>query len=209
MDGWSRARTRSPPSGRSPRLLASHADAQAPDLYVNSCYDEDTQEIAAFEELVGAHGGWGDGRSRACCWHPSSLLPHASTSSAPSSSTEPSSACWRVVGQRHGLLGRDDDMTSTRSGWLRPAATLVGVLVVFFTFPGRTAWSDAAFVLSVLAMVTGTVVLAWAITGHVRRQLRGDSDDLQSLVMLLALVLVVFAFGFYALERSNPVRSWG
>ena len=56
-------------------------------------------------------------------------------------------------------------MKGTRSRWLRPAATLVGVLVVFFTFPGRTAWSDSAFVFSVLAMVTGTVVLAWAITG--------------------------------------------
>jgi voltage-gated potassium channel len=100
-------------------------------------------------------------------------------------------------------------MTSARSGWLRPVAALVGMVVVFFTVPGRTAWSDSAFILSVLAMVAGTVVLAWAITSHVRRQLRGDSDDLQSLVMLLALVLVVFAFGFYTLERSNPGQVAG
>jgi voltage-gated potassium channel len=95
-------------------------------------------------------------------------------------------------------------MTGTRSGWHRPAATLVGVVVVYFTVPGRLEWSDSAFVLSVLAMLAGTVLLAWAITSHVRRQLRGDADDLQSLVMLLALVLVVFAFGFYALERADP-----
>jgi voltage-gated potassium channel len=100
-------------------------------------------------------------------------------------------------------------MTSPRSGWLRPVAALIGVVVVFFTVPGRTAWSDSAFILSVLAMVAGTVVLAWAITSHVRRQLRGDSDDLQSLVMLLALVLMVFAFGFYTLERSDPGQVVG
>ena len=100
-------------------------------------------------------------------------------------------------------------MTRDRSGWLRPAAALVGVVVLYFTVPGRVDWSDSAFVLSVFAMMTGTVVLAWAITSHVRRQLSGDADDLQSLVMLLALVLVVFAFGFYALERTDPGQVVG
>ena len=42
-----------------------------------------------------------------------------------------------------------------------------------------------------------------------RSQLRGDADDLQTLVMFLALVLVVFAFGFYALERSDPGQVAG
>jgi hypothetical protein len=43
-----------------PRLVATATEmAEAPDVYVNSSYDPDTGEIAAFEELVGAHGGLG------------------------------------------------------------------------------------------------------------------------------------------------------
>jgi alkylhydroperoxidase/carboxymuconolactone decarboxylase family protein YurZ len=91
-----------------------------------------------------------------------------------------------------------------RSGWLRPAATLAGVLLLYFTVPGRVSWSDGGFLASVLLMVAGVGLLAWAIVGQVRRQLTGDANDLHSLVMLLALVLVVFAFGFYLLEQSRP-----
>jgi hypothetical protein len=88
-------------------------------------------------------------------------------------------------------------------------AALAGLVVIFFTVPGRVAWSDSAFVVSVLALVAGTVLLAWAITSHVRRQLRGEADDLQSLVMLLALVLVVFSFGFFGLEQTDPGQVAG
>jgi hypothetical protein len=88
-------------------------------------------------------------------------------------------------------------------------AALAGLVVIFFTVPGRVAWSDSAFIVSVLALVAGTVVLAWAITSHVRRQLRGEADDLQSLVMLLALVLVVFSFGFFGLEQTDPGQVSG
>jgi voltage-gated potassium channel len=95
-------------------------------------------------------------------------------------------------------------MTRRASGWHRPAATLLGLLVVYFAFPDKVIWSNAAFLLSVLGMAIGTVVLAWAITGQVRRHLSGDADDLQALVALLALVLVLFAFGFYTLERASP-----
>src|SRR3954453_5286076 len=43
-----------------PRLVATAtAMAKAPDVYVNSSYDESTGEGAAFEGLVGAHGGLG------------------------------------------------------------------------------------------------------------------------------------------------------
>lgn len=42
----------------------------APDLYVNSCFDPDTQEVAAFEELVGCHGGVGGWQTQGTLVHP-------------------------------------------------------------------------------------------------------------------------------------------
>ncbi len=42
----------------------------APDIYVNSMYDPQTDEVAAFEELVGSHGGVGGWQTRAVLIHP-------------------------------------------------------------------------------------------------------------------------------------------
>ena len=38
---------------------------EAPDLYLNSCVDDVTLDVAAFEPLVGAHGGLGGWQDRA------------------------------------------------------------------------------------------------------------------------------------------------
>ena len=43
----------------------------APDIYVNSMYDPVLDEVAAFEELVGCHGGVGGWQTRAVLVHPS------------------------------------------------------------------------------------------------------------------------------------------
>ena len=48
---------------------------EAPDLYVNSIYDPATEEIAAFEGLVGAHGGLGGWQDRGMLLAPVELLP--------------------------------------------------------------------------------------------------------------------------------------
>jgi hypothetical protein len=48
--------------------IASFEDA--PDIYVNSLYDERNQEVAAFEELVGCHGGLGGWQTQAMIVHP-------------------------------------------------------------------------------------------------------------------------------------------
>jgi len=48
---------------------------EAPDLYVNSTVDAQTLDVAAFEDLVGAHGGLGGGQDRAVLLAPSDLLP--------------------------------------------------------------------------------------------------------------------------------------
>ena len=39
---------------------------EAPDIYVNSLLDPGTDEVAAFEGLVGCHGGLGGWQDRAC-----------------------------------------------------------------------------------------------------------------------------------------------
>lgn len=46
-------------------VLRAAASAAAPDIYVNSLVDPGTDEVAAFEELVGCHGGLGGWQDRA------------------------------------------------------------------------------------------------------------------------------------------------
>jgi uncharacterized membrane protein YvlD (DUF360 family) len=43
------------------------------DLLINSAYDRDLQEVAAFEELVGSHGGMGGPQNRPFLLHPAEL----------------------------------------------------------------------------------------------------------------------------------------
>ncbi|HVQ19081.1 MAG TPA: alkaline phosphatase family protein, partial [Actinomycetes bacterium] len=45
--------------------------ANAPDLYLNSMWDEESGEVAAFEGLVGCHGGLGGWQDKALLIHPS------------------------------------------------------------------------------------------------------------------------------------------
>ena len=45
----------------------------APDIYINSFYDIETNEVAAFEELIGGHGGLGGNQTRPFILHPKAL----------------------------------------------------------------------------------------------------------------------------------------
>ncbi|HEU4491743.1 MAG TPA: phage holin family protein [Jiangellales bacterium] len=60
-----------------PRLVADLrrvADySNAPDLYVHGAYDPETGEVAAFEELVGSHGGSGGWQEEGLLLHPADL----------------------------------------------------------------------------------------------------------------------------------------
>lgn len=58
------------PHARSDMLRVAQFD-NAPDIYLNSMYDPVTDEVAAFEELVGCHGGAGGWQTRAILVHPS------------------------------------------------------------------------------------------------------------------------------------------
>jgi len=58
------------------RLVATAtAMAEAPDVYVNSSYNRDTGEVAAFEGLVGAHGGLGGWQEQGMLVAPVALHP--------------------------------------------------------------------------------------------------------------------------------------
>jgi len=51
--------------------------ANVGDIVLNSCLDPDTQEVAAFEELVGSHGGLGGWQTRAFVLYPADWQPPA------------------------------------------------------------------------------------------------------------------------------------
>lgn len=55
-------------------LLSATAMRQAPDVYVNSALDPDTGDVAAFEPLVGCHGGFGGWQDSAFVLGPTHLL---------------------------------------------------------------------------------------------------------------------------------------
>jgi len=55
-------------------VLRAATMAEAPDIYVNSLVD-DLDEVAAFEGLVGCHGGLGGWQDRAMLVHPTALRP--------------------------------------------------------------------------------------------------------------------------------------
>ncbi len=54
-----------------PHLLRTDKFEYVPDILVNSFYNPDKNEVAAFEELVGSHGGLGGGQSRPFIMYPS------------------------------------------------------------------------------------------------------------------------------------------
>jgi voltage-gated potassium channel len=87
--------------------------------------------------------------------------------------------------------------------WLHHFVSLVGLVVVFYAVPVTGLTLSGRTVLSVLLTLLGVAGLGWAIISQVRRQLRSAPDaGIQSVVMLLELVIVVFALGYYVLERS-------
>lgn len=97
-----------------------------------------------------------------------------------------------------------------RRAWLRHLLALVGMVVIFYTVPLGALSLSGRTGASVAMTLVGVGCLGWAITAQVRRQLMpGQDADLQSLVMLLEMVAVVFALGYYVLEQSAPGQVAG
>jgi len=54
-------------------LLRADAFPDAPDIYINSFYNAENNEVAAFEELIGCHGGLGGYQTRPFLLYPAEL----------------------------------------------------------------------------------------------------------------------------------------
>jgi uncharacterized membrane protein YvlD (DUF360 family) len=59
------------PPGAADHIRRTDGFPHCPDIVVNSTYWTDTDEVAAFEELVGSHGGMGGGQSKPFALYPS------------------------------------------------------------------------------------------------------------------------------------------
>lgn len=95
-------------------------------------------------------------------------------------------------------------MTGTSSDWRRPVISFGGLLVAYYAIPTDRS-ANNPFILGLVVTVIAVIVLGWAIVGQIRRQLRGDQDvRLQTLLILIELSAVVFALGFFWLERTRP-----
>jgi hypothetical protein len=60
-----------------PDMLRCASFEHAPDIYLNSFVDPSSGEVAAFEELVGCHGGLGGWQTQPLLVHPSGWLIEA------------------------------------------------------------------------------------------------------------------------------------
>ncbi len=86
---------------------------------------------------------------------------------------------------------------------------VLGMLVVFYAVPVSNQDSAVRVALSLLFTLVGVVALGWAILGQLRRQLHSRSEDIHTLLMLLPLVAMVFALGFYVLDEHSSSQLSG
>jgi voltage-gated potassium channel len=85
----------------------------------------------------------------------------------------------------------------------------LGMLVVYYAVPVGTQTSAGRVAVSVLLTLLGIAALAWAIVEQLRRQLHSRSEDIHSLLMLLGLVALVFALGYYVLDEHSSHQMSG
>src|SRR4051794_6838422 len=81
--------------------------AEAPDLYMNSTVDADTLDIAAFEPLVGAHGGLGGWQDRAVL-----LVPKELAGALPDGRIEGADHLHRVLVEMLESVGQRQDLVA-------------------------------------------------------------------------------------------------
>lgn len=95
-------------------------------------------------------------------------------------------------------------MTFNSDNWRRPVISFGGLIVAYYALPTDFS-SDAPFVIGLVCTVLAVIVLGWTIAAQVKRQVRGGTDvRLQTLLILIEMAAVVFALGFYWLERARP-----
>jgi len=104
------------------------------------------------------------------------------------------------------VSGADRD----RPPWLRAGLCAVGLLVVYYAVPVRSEASLGRLVLSLSLTLVGVALLGGSIVAQLRRHMRRSQDEsVPTLLMLLGLVAVVFALGYYVLNEHSPGQLTG
>jgi len=94
--------------------------------------------------------------------------------------------------------------------WLRATLSGLGMLLAFYAAPVRAQDSAGRLAVSVLLTLLGVAMLGWAIVAQLRRHIRPRGEEtVAALLMLLGLVAVVFALGYYVLEQNRPSEMTG
>jgi len=101
-------------------------------------------------------------------------------------------------------------MTEAATGWWRPIASLVGLVVAYFAFP--VDWgASVAYLASTLALtVVGLSVLAWIMVlelQHLRSGVAGRSA--QVLTTVLVLLVMSFSLTAYLVQELSPGQFVG
>ncbi|MEV7429433.1 potassium channel family protein [Nocardioides sp. NPDC092400] len=87
--------------------------------------------------------------------------------------------------------------------WLRLSGVLSAILLLYFTLPVRSDPPIQTAFRAALALVV-LVVLAAGLVTQLRLAARDGDRRVDGLAAAIATVLVVFAYGFYALEVHRP-----
>ncbi len=92
--------------------------------------------------------------------------------------------------------------------WLRLAAILVVILVLYFTVPVTLELGASDIVQLVVSMVALTL-LAIAVLFEVRRQLIDADRRIDGLVLALMISVLGFALGFYVMSERSTAQIVG
>ena len=101
-------------------------------------------------------------------------------------------------------------MTAGPTGWTRPVASLVGLLMAYFAFPVDWGASTAYLALSLVLTALGLGVLAWTMVLELQH-LRSGAGELPARVLAMMLVLLVMAFSlaFFLINLLSPDQFVG
>lgn len=87
--------------------------------------------------------------------------------------------------------------------WIRLSVSAIAVLVAYYAMP--IEWTGVETIGPAVVTLVGVVVLTGAIVGQLRKHWFSDAEvRLPLLITLAMLVVVVFAYGYYALETVRP-----
>lgn len=92
--------------------------------------------------------------------------------------------------------------------WLRLAAILVVILVLYFTVP-VTFELGASDVVQVVVSLVALTLLAIAVLSEVRLQLMDADRRIDGLVLALMISVLGFALGFYVMAERSPEQIFG